>query len=294
MPIPKPTENETEREFINRCMGDDAMNSEYTDEDIRAGVCYTQWREKGKSMDKIERKTFRGMELKADKPGTFTARIATLNVPDHDGDVTVPGAFPQGKEILISAYQHRSWDGALTVGKGVIREAGNEVFIDGEFNLKTETGREHYETVKFAPHLQEWSYGFKATEVEPDVDWEGVNVARILRKLEPFEASPVLRGAGINTGTLVVKAMTFSDEADTVLAAVKAFVARTKSLADLRQEEGRNISEANVKRLQTLVDELQSEVKEAQSILEAAEPAEKGKAALLKLRQFKFEMEAIR
>lgn len=245
-------------------------------------------------MENIERKTFRGMELKADKPGQFTARIATLNVVDHDGDVTVPGAFPEGKEILISAYQHMSWQGALTVGKGLIREAGNEVFIDGEFNLKTDTGREHYETVKFAPHLQEWSYGFKATEVEPDAEWEGVKVARILKKLEPFEASPVLRGAGVNTGTLAVKAMTFSDEADTVLAAVKAFIDRTKSLADLREEEGRNISEANVKRLQTLVDSLKSEIKEAQSILDAAEPADKGKAVLLKLRQTIFEMEAIR
>ena len=121
-----------------------------------------------------------------------------------------------------------------------------------------------------------------------------MKVARILKKLEPFEASPVLRGAGINTGTLAVKSMTFSDEADAVLAAVNAFIARNKSLADLRGEEGRNMSEANVKRLQTLVDAMRSEIKEAQSILDAAEPAEKGKAALLKLRQTKFEMEAIR
>ena len=119
----------------------------------------------------LEHKSFTGMELKADKPGSFTARIATLDVIDKDGDVTIAGAFPAGKTILISAYQHGSWSGGLPVGKGVIREAGSEVFVDGEFNLKTETGKEHYETVKFSPELTEWSYGFRVLDLDEDSEW---------------------------------------------------------------------------------------------------------------------------
>jgi ferritin len=109
----------------------------------------------------------------------------------------------------------------------------------------------------------------------------------VLKKLDPFEASPVLRGAGVNTAVLAIKSdkKTFADEADTALAAVKSLIDRTKSLADLRREQGRDISDANVKRLQTLVTELQSEIKEAQTILDAAEPADRGKAALLMLQR---------
>ena len=64
----------------------------------------------------MERKTFTGIELKDEKKGSFTAKIAELNVIDKDGDVTLPGAFPAGKTILISAYQHGSWMGELPVG----------------------------------------------------------------------------------------------------------------------------------------------------------------------------------
>ena len=44
MPIPKPKDDETEKEFIQRCMADDLMNEEYPDNEVRAGVCYSQWR----------------------------------------------------------------------------------------------------------------------------------------------------------------------------------------------------------------------------------------------------------
>lgn len=46
MPIPKPKANETESDFVARCMGDDVMAREYPDQKQRAGVCYTQWKRK--------------------------------------------------------------------------------------------------------------------------------------------------------------------------------------------------------------------------------------------------------
>jgi hypothetical protein len=202
----------------------------------------------------IERKSFSGIELKADKPGAFTARIATLNVIDKDGDVTLPGAMPDGKTILISAYQHGSWGGALPVGKGVIREQGDEVLVDGEFNLNTDTGKEHYETLKFAPDLSEWSYGLRVLEVDEESEWsKNPSVWRVFKRLDVFEASPVLRGAGINTGLLAIKSektgLTYAEQAETALAAVVDLVDRTKSLADLRRKEGRNLSTANMERI---------------------------------------------
>jgi len=285
LPIPKPRNNESEDEFISRCMGDDVMNQDYPDEDQRAGVCYTQWenRDKGENaMDaKIQRKSFTGIELKKDKPGAFTARIATLKVIDKDGDVTLPGAFPEGKTILISAYQHGSWMGELPVGKGIIHEVENEVLVEGEFNLKSETGKEHYETIKFAPDLQEWSYGFKVIDAEEDTEYEGNHVWRILKKVDVFEASPVLRGAGMNTATLAIKnekeqGKTFAAQAEAALAAVNGLVARAKSLADLRRKEGRNLSisgREEITKLQKGLGEIEVEIK---NLLEKPEDALSG------------------
>ena len=53
MSLPTPRTGEAESDFISRCAGDDAMNSEYPDTDQRVAVCYSQWRRehpKGKSM----------------------------------------------------------------------------------------------------------------------------------------------------------------------------------------------------------------------------------------------------
>jgi len=43
MPIPTPAKNEKRPEFIERCMSDSTMISEYPDTSQRLGVCYTSW-----------------------------------------------------------------------------------------------------------------------------------------------------------------------------------------------------------------------------------------------------------
>lgn len=48
MPLPKPRKNEKRKKFISRCMGSKAMNKEYSKQDQRAAVCYSQWRHKTK------------------------------------------------------------------------------------------------------------------------------------------------------------------------------------------------------------------------------------------------------
>ena len=48
MPIPTPNRGEDQKAFIDRCMGDGVMNSEYTDPKQRAAICHSQWREKDK------------------------------------------------------------------------------------------------------------------------------------------------------------------------------------------------------------------------------------------------------
>jgi len=45
MPLPTPNENESEEDFISRCMGNDTTNEDFPDQEQRAAVCYRQWRE---------------------------------------------------------------------------------------------------------------------------------------------------------------------------------------------------------------------------------------------------------
>jgi HK97 family phage major capsid protein len=46
VPIPTPNDGESEDDFISRCMGSDAMVEDYPDNDQRAAVCYSQYRER--------------------------------------------------------------------------------------------------------------------------------------------------------------------------------------------------------------------------------------------------------
>lgn len=280
MPIPKPRENEVQAHFIARCMGDDMMNEEYPEEDQRAAICYQTWRDRTKADEVVEHKA---IYLKAGEEGAFLARIATLGVIDLDNDVTLKDAFPESKEVLVSAYQHGSWQGALPVGRAVIKVEGPDVLAKGQFNLQITSGRDHYEAIKFAGNLQEWSYAFKAIEWEMG-EQDGREV-RFLKKVEPFEISPVLKGAGIETGTLVIKERQFyADQAEAALAAARDLAARTKSLADLRRKEGRALSEVNRKRLLVMIQKFDEIGKTLKGLLET-EPNE---IALKLLAEFTF------
>ena len=48
MPLPTPNGQESEDEFIGRCMASETMQSEFPDKDQRSAVCYRQWRGENK------------------------------------------------------------------------------------------------------------------------------------------------------------------------------------------------------------------------------------------------------
>lgn len=144
--------------------------------------------------------------VKSADEGTVTAVFATFNVKDLDGDVTLPGAFEDGAEVLISAYNHGTWGSCLPVGKGVIHSDKNKAWMEGQFFLDTMAGKETFATVKNTGDLQEWSYGYKVLttgEVTDEMYQNGVY--RVLEKVKVFEVSPVMVGAGIGTETVSIK-----------------------------------------------------------------------------------------
>ena len=144
------------------------------------------------------RKTFTaGLDLKSEKRGSLEACFATLGVVDHDGDLTEPGAFGE-QAVVLEGWNH---DLTLPVGKGRIFERGDEAICAGEFFMNTAIGKEHYEVVKALGPQTEWSYTFRVLDSRPGRG----EVKRHLLALEVMGVSPVTRGAGVGTGTRLIK-----------------------------------------------------------------------------------------
>lgn len=187
-------------------------------------------------------KSLRGVrvEIKDADRGEVDAVFATLGVKDSDGDVTLPGAFEAGAPVVISAYGHASWGGALPVGKGTIREVKNEAIMSGQFFMDTTHGRDTFLTVKGLGPIQNWSYGYDPVDYSFG-EFEGDQV-RFLAKQQVHEVSPTLLGAGVNTRTLGTKgASTFIGEATAVLAAATALADRAADVMAKRAEKGKGL-----------------------------------------------------
>lgn len=235
----------------------------------------------------MDRKTFVPAELKLDAQGYIEAAFAQLNVVDHDGDVTRPGAFPL-KDVPMSSYNHTSWDGALPVGKGSISERGDWAVFTGQFFMNTTHGRDAFETIKALGDLAQYSYGYDVTDGGPAV-FEGKSV-RELRKLDVFEVSPVLMGAGLGTHTLAIKSgvpgadTPYAEHAAWVQEAVEAFLKRTEDRAEWRAKEGRALSAANMATLAALLEKLRalgSTADELDAFLAAHDPQKATRAVTL-------------
>lgn len=212
------------------------------------------------------------LELKAEgAEGAFSATFSTLNAIDLHGDVTVPGAFQDGAEVLIGAYQHDLM--ALPVGKGRIYSDAERAWVEGEFWLDTSAGLDTYRTVKNAGRALEWSYVFQVLE-SADGQWEkdGKSVpVRLLKAVDVWSVDPVLRGAGVNTRTDEIKtAMPYTEEVEQARAAVASLLARSISLAELRAKEGRTLSSANVQRLTDIAQQLRGSARALDELLSAA------------------------
>ena len=46
MPIPKKRKDESKNDFIDRCMGDEVMNDEFSNTKQRYAICMSQWKRK--------------------------------------------------------------------------------------------------------------------------------------------------------------------------------------------------------------------------------------------------------
>jgi hypothetical protein len=141
--------------------------------------------------------------------GEVAAVVATLGVVDRDGDVILPGALPPGgATVKLSGFGHDVVLGKeAPVGKGIIAAEGNRVLFRGHFFMTTERGRQAFLTAKEIGPDGEWSFSFGDVRTSSlTQEWRAKGARRLIAGLTPLDASPVLRSAGIGTGTVMVKA----------------------------------------------------------------------------------------
>lgn len=214
-----------------------------------------------------ERKTIQ-CEVKNlnDETGQLTLVFSTFNIRDHDGDVTLPGAFKNGAPTRMSHWGHR-WDKPV-IGKGVIQSDETKAWLDGHFFLDMESAKETYFSVKGSGELQEWSYGYDILDGGAEQgEFEGEPVRFLqprtdgMHGIEVHEISPVLKGSGIGTRTTGIKhhSLRMEDHFQRVLLECEAFQNRVKSLTELREEQNRDsLNEVNRQRLMELQKQLYS------------------------------------
>jgi HK97 family phage prohead protease len=204
----------------------------------------------------------KSIQFKVDESGKVSATIATFGVIDSDYDIVEPSAFKSGQEVAM-VWSH---DWSNPVGKGLITVTQTEAIFEGSFFMETVAGQEAYKTVKAMGTLQEWSWGFHT--VKSSLEEQEERMIRHLIETEVYEVSPVLKGAGIGTRTLMLKGrQSLETQVKAVVEAVDSLGERVRSLKGLRKEQGREISEERVEELKGLVTNLREGADELEKVI---------------------------
>lgn len=183
---------------------------------------------------------------KMDEAGTGLAKIAQLSVIDSDGDTYTPGAFSWkqggGQWVQIIPAHDRK---AMPFGKAWLYEKDDWALADLYLNLATQAGKDWHEALKFdlakgAP-IQNWSYGFQI--VDYAIEQRNGDRVRNLKRLDCDEISPVIRGAGVGTGTVSIKSAQLKS------AQFETLVASLGELADVVKADPGQLSATGLKQL---------------------------------------------
>ena len=142
------------------------------------------------------------LKIEDENERTVTARFATFDVVDLDGDLTEKGAFGE-QDVFMGPWNHNPQ--MLPPGMGKTREDGDGAFFDGAF-FESTSGQEHYELIKAAGGQMEWSYRFFIEDGSiPIGDENEDGPFFIIRRAKITHVAPVEAGAGIGTETVDVK-----------------------------------------------------------------------------------------
>lgn len=181
MPLPKPKEDESKKDFLKRCMGNNTMNDEYPERDQRFAVCNTQWRNRNKeiSMDKIT-KYFTEKAEKIDK--RILRFVGSDQKTDRDGDkIMIDGwNLTEYRKNPVVLFGHRQTETPVAKTKKVwVNKETNQLMFDIEFPESdvSSVGDSLYKlykngfmsatSVSFIPDLSKIEYPEKKKDKDP-------------------------------------------------------------------------------------------------------------------------------
>ncbi len=148
----------------------------------------------------IEYKSFLG-QLDAAGEGSISAEFSIFDRVDQAGDVTLRSFFKHGQAVPM-VHDH---DWSTVTGKGVIDVQTTSAWFNGNLFLDTIAGREAYTTMKHLGELQQFSYGYNATDTaRGQVDGKSV---RLLKGGQTYEVSDTLVGCVEGTGLRSLKSL---------------------------------------------------------------------------------------
>jgi len=150
----------------------------------------------------MDYKNFSG-SVKAEKSGEFSALFCKFDQVDKDGDLILREAFTPGQKVAC-CWGH-DWSRICGSGRVEILTGypGPGAVFEGKFFMDTQAGEEAYRTVKNLGELSQWSWGFRT--IDSAYEERNGETIRVIKRVELFEVSPVLIGAGYDTQLLAIK-----------------------------------------------------------------------------------------
>lgn len=159
-----------------------------------------------------------------DATGVVEALVSVTGIPDEVNDIILPGAYKDSlvkrKPKVIFGHDWQKWVARTEEVKELLPgdpalpktardgnpwpAAAGALYIKAKFNLDTPEGKSCYSNVRFFSETGEceWSIGYRVPSGQSTRTKSG---QRSIRKLDLYEASPVLFGAAPLSGTLTVK-----------------------------------------------------------------------------------------
>lgn len=238
---------------------------------------------------KLNHKSYTPSDVKviSEDEGVVGAFVAVVGNKDSVGDIIQPGAFDEGlKRRMPKGVWSHDWDKPVSKTLDIFEVPAGDprlpadlqarglgaLYVETQFNLKTQLGRDAFENVKFYGEESEWSIGYRTIKEQ----YDSKQKANLLHEIELYEYSPVLFGANPMTSTASIKAETIEgdmfvnidgiddDRAQLVKAAVMDILAKSDedvsqllSTEDGGEEE--NVDE-NVEKVDANTEETKEEV----------------------------------
>lgn len=197
MSLPKPKEGETQDEFMERCMADKTMVSEYPDEKQRYAVCMVQFKEGGERKLETAKKEIRLAEIRALEPADgqqemiVEGRAIVYDRPalmyEIDGlkyyEVIARGAL-DGADLKDVPFKYNHSDAVMVMAR--TRNKTLELIPDDQGLLiraklaNTTAGRDLYELIKRGD-IDKMSFAFKVAEDSYDRETRTRKILKIKR-----------------------------------------------------------------------------------------------------------------